>query len=89
MPDEEGLRLEQYTPRRRDNPGQRDSYETWWAEHQPWLEELGYALRPRFQKDWQPSWQGKSKQSYKAFEDGQKNFVSYKLVVLQCAELIT
>lgn len=73
---EEGLSLEDYTRRIRENPGQRDAYETWWANHQPWLEQSGYTLRPRYRQDWKPSWKGQSKRSYKAYEDGQRNHVS-------------
>ncbi|EIM87934.1 uncharacterized protein STEHIDRAFT_138450 [Stereum hirsutum FP-91666 SS1] len=71
MPEEEGIRL-QYT-RRRYDPSQRGAFEIWWVGHQPWLEQSGYALRPRFRKDWQPSWKGQNKQSSKLFEDGQQN----------------
>lgn len=30
--------------------------EQWWVDHQPWLESIGYMLRPRFKAGWQPSW---------------------------------
>ncbi|KAJ7162164.1 hypothetical protein C8R46DRAFT_904157 [Mycena filopes] len=44
--------------------------EIFWVEHQPWLEEQGYRLRPRYHPDWVPSWiQDPSKVIYKC-EDG-------------------
>lgn len=30
--------------------------ETFWANHQTWLKEAGYLLRPRYQPDWVASW---------------------------------
>lgn len=30
--------------------------EYWWRDHQKWLEEKGYMLRPRFRPEWVPSW---------------------------------
>ncbi|TFK39427.1 kinase-like domain-containing protein [Crucibulum laeve] len=30
--------------------------ETFWRDHQPWLKENGYLLRPRYQPDWVASW---------------------------------
>lgn len=83
MLDEEGLSLEEYTRRFRENPGQRDALETWWANHQAWLEQSGYALRPRYRKDWEPSWKGQSKRSYETFEDGHMNPVSQSMLVSQ------
>ncbi|KAJ7092093.1 kinase-like domain-containing protein [Mycena belliarum] len=32
--------------------------ERFWVEHQSWLEQQGYRLRPRYQPDWRPSWLG-------------------------------
>lgn len=29
-----------------------------WRDRQPALEQRGYTLRSRYQKDWEPSWQG-------------------------------
>ncbi|KAJ7144702.1 hypothetical protein C8R46DRAFT_1360365 [Mycena filopes] len=44
--------------------------EIFWVEHQPWLEQQGYRLRPRYHPDWVPSWiQDPSKVIYKC-EDG-------------------
>ena len=31
-------------------------HEVFWRDHQPWLEQKGYMLRPRFHPDWRPSW---------------------------------
>ncbi|KAI0072000.1 kinase-like protein [Panus rudis PR-1116 ss-1] len=33
-------------------------HEKFWAEHQPWLAEKGYVLRPRYRPGWTPSWKG-------------------------------
>lgn len=33
-----------------------DEFETFWMEHQQWLEEKGYMLRPRYRPGWVPSW---------------------------------
>lgn len=30
--------------------------EHFWKEHQPWLKEQGYELRPRYEPNWTPSW---------------------------------
>ncbi|KAH9941292.1 kinase-like domain-containing protein [Epithele typhae] len=43
--------------------------EIWWRDHQDWLEERGYILRPRLRHGWVPSWQG-TKQSWLFCEDG-------------------
>lgn len=30
--------------------------ECWWRDHQGWLAERGYMLRPRYRPGWEPSW---------------------------------
>ena len=30
--------------------------EYFWRDHQQWLQEQGYMLRPRYHPDWKPSW---------------------------------
>lgn len=37
--------------------------ETFWRDHQPWLQSKGYMLRPRYMPDWKPSWEGTNKLS--------------------------
>ncbi|KAI0786602.1 kinase-like domain-containing protein [Abortiporus biennis] len=32
------------------------SFEVFWRDHQLWLEEQGYMLRPRYKPDWKPAW---------------------------------
>ncbi|KAI0358590.1 hypothetical protein OH77DRAFT_1397313 [Trametes cingulata] len=32
------------------------SSECWWRDHQVWLQERGYMLRPRYRPGWKPSW---------------------------------
>jgi hypothetical protein len=53
-------------------PGER-----FWRDHQPWLEERGYMLRPRFHPNWKPSWgskdllpRGDEPYPYEHFHDG-------------------
>ncbi|OCH93150.1 hypothetical protein OBBRIDRAFT_749934 [Obba rivulosa] len=41
--------------------GALDPDEIWWRDHQPWLQERGYSLRPRYMPDWIPSWKGTKK----------------------------
>ncbi|KAH9920140.1 uncharacterized protein B0H18DRAFT_1025296 [Fomitopsis serialis] len=44
-------------------------HEQYWHNRQPWLQERGYMLRPRYRTDWKPSWLGTDK--YFGFcEDG-------------------
>ena len=40
-----------------------------WRDHQQWLQEQGYMLRPRYHPDWKPSWVG-TKQDEEDLEDG-------------------
>ncbi|KAI0363366.1 hypothetical protein BV20DRAFT_958448 [Pilatotrama ljubarskyi] len=37
-------------------PGELNAGERWWRDHQAWLAERGYALRPRYRPGWTPSW---------------------------------
>ena len=46
------------------------SAEFFWRDHQPWLQEQGYMLRPRYHPDWKPSWE-RTKKFYDDVEDGQ------------------
>ncbi|KAI1795567.1 kinase-like domain-containing protein, partial [Ganoderma leucocontextum] len=46
----------------------KDEY--FWRDHQPWLADSGYMLRPRYRLDWDPSWL-KSKKHPLSCEDGQ------------------
>lgn len=38
------------------DPSKLLEVEVFWRDHQLWLKECGYLLRPRYQVDWQPSW---------------------------------
>jgi hypothetical protein len=49
--------------------------EIFWRDHQPWLLERGYKLRPRYQPSWEPSWK-KSGRYREACEDGHPPKVS-------------
>lgn len=48
------------------------SLEAWWSDQQPWLEEQGYRLRPRYRRGWVPSWYGKKGLRWQDCEDGQE-----------------
>ncbi|RPD78669.1 hypothetical protein L226DRAFT_503302 [Lentinus tigrinus ALCF2SS1-7] len=39
--------------------------EYFWREHQTWLADEGYMLRPRYREDWMPSWLNTKKNSWK------------------------
>ncbi|KAK7692287.1 hypothetical protein QCA50_003912 [Cerrena zonata] len=45
------------------------SGEVWWRDHQVWLAERGYMLRPRYRPGWVPSWKDTGKR-WQQFEDG-------------------
>ncbi|KAJ7743785.1 kinase-like domain-containing protein [Mycena metata] len=42
--------------RMRENSGIQER-EMWWVEHQPFLLSRGYALRPRYNPNWTPTWE--------------------------------
>ncbi|KAJ7162135.1 hypothetical protein C8R46DRAFT_1000094 [Mycena filopes] len=44
--------------------------EAYWRDHQPWLKECGYILRPRYQPDWIPSWKTDPTKHAVLCEDG-------------------
>ena len=44
--------------------------EVWWRDHQAWLQERGYMLRPRYRPGWVPSWEGKPDVDPFSCEDG-------------------
>ncbi|OCH90194.1 hypothetical protein OBBRIDRAFT_826068 [Obba rivulosa] len=49
--------------------GTLEPEEIWWRDHQLWLQERGYQLRPRFSPGWIPSWKGTDKKWWEC-EDG-------------------
>jgi len=51
-------------------PGDLLPSEIWWRDRQPWLQDKGYILRPRFRPGWVPSWSG-NKKPWSSSEDGQ------------------
>ncbi|KAI0073864.1 hypothetical protein K474DRAFT_1686011 [Panus rudis PR-1116 ss-1] len=83
--------------------GSTDSYgpvellasEIFWRDHQEWLSQKGYMLRPRYRPGWTPSWKGKDKY-YRRYEDAQTILVPHildavrksdgELVVLKCVQ---
>ncbi|KAJ7162161.1 hypothetical protein C8R46DRAFT_1222303 [Mycena filopes] len=48
--------------------------EVFWVEHQPWLEEQGYSLRPRYHPDWIPSWIQDPSKPVRSCEDAASYF---------------
>ncbi|KAI0745240.1 kinase-like domain-containing protein, partial [Earliella scabrosa] len=44
--------------------------EYFWRDHQRWLADAGYMLRPRYREDWVPSWLGSGQETYRV-EDGE------------------
>ncbi|KAL1695117.1 hypothetical protein GGG16DRAFT_86843 [Schizophyllum commune] len=63
-------RLEDYFKERPKNRGVLTDAELFWVELQPWLKHRGYALRPRYQPGWRPSWRGTKKRASDC-EDGE------------------
>jgi hypothetical protein len=46
--------------------------EVFWKTHQPWLDELGYTVRPRYRQGWKASWlEPGAKVKWHEAEDGQ------------------
>ena len=52
----EALRAKYGLPAVPPPPGELMEEEVVWRDRQEWLEGLGYRLRPRYRKDWVPSW---------------------------------
>lgn len=57
------------------NRGGLTDVEKEWCEIEPWLEEHGYRLRPRYRPGWIPSWRGKKNVQWRKCEDGQRMLV--------------
>ncbi|KAH8107735.1 kinase-like domain-containing protein [Cristinia sonorae] len=55
-----------------DSEDPRDLHpgEIFWRDHQQWLQERGYMLRPRYMPNWVPPWKGTNRAGVE-FEDGQ------------------
>jgi len=45
--------------------------EIFWRDHQIWLQDCGYMLRPRFRPGWEPSWLNETNPRPLRYEDGQ------------------
>jgi hypothetical protein len=64
--------------------------EIWWRDHQVWLDERGYKLRPRLTPGWVPSWLGKDVRPRISCEDfqyehGNMSFILHHLSSHFCA----
>ncbi|KAI0786608.1 hypothetical protein C8Q75DRAFT_808141 [Abortiporus biennis] len=46
-------------PRILYDPTKLRPHEEFWRDHQPWLQQCGYMLRPRYKSDWKPVWAAK------------------------------
>ncbi|KAI0325242.1 hypothetical protein GY45DRAFT_1261218 [Cubamyces sp. BRFM 1775] len=66
--------------------GQLNEDEVWWRVHQPWLEERGYMVRPRYRSDWVPSWHKDGGNDYYMREDGQDIVRGYVLDATRVAD---
>jgi hypothetical protein len=55
-----------------ENPAEGRLFEAelFWRDHQPWLKECGYLLRPRYLPDWKASWVRNKSLHYRDCEDG-------------------
>lgn len=53
-------------------------FEYFWRNHQRWLAESGYMLRPRYREDWVPSWLT-TKEHPLDTEDGECTMVQHSL----------
>lgn len=58
-----------------NNPRALAELELFWRDHQKWLAEKGYMLRPRYRPEWVPSWGPED--DHFDFEDGLWNRVSH------------
>ncbi|KAI0364338.1 hypothetical protein BV20DRAFT_1047243 [Pilatotrama ljubarskyi] len=50
--------------------GELNDAELWWRDHQVWLQDRGYMLRPRYKPNWIPSWRKDNGGDYFMREDG-------------------
>lgn len=57
--------------------GALDEQETFWRDHQEWLQDRGYMLRPRYMPNWVPSWKDKPDVYWLLCEDGQRRTVGH------------
>ncbi|PIL35983.1 hypothetical protein GSI_01643 [Ganoderma sinense ZZ0214-1] len=67
----------------RNLPGGYLTREFFWRDHQPWLQEQGYMLRPRYHPDWKPTWAGTKKDS----DDCEDGHISNRLGVMDARRI--
>lgn len=65
--------------------GRIEPWEEFWRDHQPWLEEKGYKLRPRYRPNWKPSWEGTDSLPWE-MEDGVSPLHSHILDATRIAD---
>ncbi|KAH9947484.1 hypothetical protein B0H21DRAFT_807454 [Amylocystis lapponica] len=65
--------------------GELAEREHYWRDHQQWLQECGYMLRPRYRLDWVPSWKGTEK-AYDECEDGQFTILGHLLDAVRVSD---
>lgn len=59
---------------------QVQSIEEAWRQRQPFLAFKGYMLRPRYHKDWEPSWKGTNKDPSSCEDAIELQVVRYYLI---------
>ncbi|KAI0363375.1 hypothetical protein BV20DRAFT_958445 [Pilatotrama ljubarskyi] len=65
--------------------GGLDPEERFWRDHQKWLEERGYLLRPRYRPDWVPSWEGTNRDPEEC-EDGLTSFYTQVMDAMRLSD---
>jgi len=66
--------------------GELYAWETFWRDHQPWLKDKGYLLRPRYRADWTASWLKIPGKTYLDSEDGLVPKHSYLMDATRAAD---
>ncbi|EIW62679.1 uncharacterized protein TRAVEDRAFT_113187 [Trametes versicolor FP-101664 SS1] len=66
--------------------GELTDGEIWWRDHQVWLQECGYMLRPRYRPNWVPSWHKDRGSDFDIREDGQSILLSVILDATRIAD---
>jgi len=85
LADDTNVPPEDQPKRKKYDPEVLLEYEAWWRDRQPWLQDNGYILRPRYRPDWIPSWRG-NKKSWTTSEDGLVSSVGQILDAIRVAD---
>ncbi|RDX54890.1 hypothetical protein OH76DRAFT_1397195 [Lentinus brumalis] len=68
-----------------NTPGGLKRAEYFWREHQKYLADCGYMLRPRYSKNWEPSWLGTKTDPWQC-EDGKSTFRTTTMDAIRVAD---